>query len=318
MNDINPQLLSLFQNILSAAQQVLILYIIVAVGFFADRLSVFTEKTARASNDLLFYVITPCVIVNSFLNTQFTKESGTGFFIALACSFCAHFLGMLYGTPLFNKTEKENAPIYKFACVYGNLGYMALPIANSVLGAEGVFLCSGGVIALNTLAFTHGVWLMNKGEKVKFKLSSLILNPGVISVIVGLPLFLLSVKLPEVISAPIKYISDLNTPLAMIIFGTYLSKTDLKTIFKIKQQYIIAAIRLVAVPVTILIAATLLKLPPVLKVACIISASAPCANNTVMFSAKYGKDTALASKIVALNSFISVITMPIMIAIARI
>ena len=68
--------MSLFlQNMGTAAIQVFILYIIVAAGFTADKLRIFTEKTARASNDLLFYIVTPCVIINSFLTTSFSKDT---------------------------------------------------------------------------------------------------------------------------------------------------------------------------------------------------------------------------------------------------
>lgn len=305
-------------NMQTAANQVFILYIMVAVGFIADRLNVFTEKTARASNDLMFYIVTPCVIVNSFLNTQFTKESGKGFAVALGCSFVAHVVGIIFASPFFNKKGDGNSSVYKYAAIYGNVGYMVLPLANSVLGSTGVFLCSGAVVAFNTLAFTHGIWLMNKGQNVKFDMKSLVLNPGVISVIIGLPLFLLSVELPDLISEPIGYISNLNTPLAMLIFGTYISKTDLKTIFKIPQQYIILAIRLIAVPLVMLCLCKVFKLSQTLTTACMLSAAAPPANNTVMFSAKYGKDTGLASKIVAFNSFVSIITLPVMIAISQI
>ncbi|MBQ6898233.1 MAG: AEC family transporter, partial [Clostridia bacterium] len=71
-----------FQNCLIAAEQVVILYLIVAVGFIADKKKVFTEKTARAANDLLFYIITPCVIINSFLTTEFSAETSKGFLLA--------------------------------------------------------------------------------------------------------------------------------------------------------------------------------------------------------------------------------------------
>ncbi|MBQ8210650.1 MAG: AEC family transporter [Clostridia bacterium] len=305
------------QNMQTAAQQVFILYIMVATGFICDRIGVFTEKTARACNDLMFYIVTPCVIVGSFLNTEFTPETGKSFAIAVACSFTAHFVGILLATPFFNKKGDENNPIYKFAAIYGNVGYMALPLANAVLGAQGVFYCSSGVIALNSIGFTHGVWLMNKGKDVKFDLKKLILNPGVISVLIGLPLFLLSVELPDLINMPINYISNLNTPLAMLIFGTYISKTELKTIFKLPQQYIVLAIRLFAVPLIMLGVCKLLSLDSALTTACMISAAAPSANNTVMFSAKYNKDTGVASKIVAFNSFVSIITLPVMIALSQ-
>lgn len=305
------------QNMQTAAQQVFILYIIVAVGFVADRLGVFTERTARACNDLMFYIVTPCVIVGSFLSTEFTPETGKSFATALGCSFLAHFVGILLATPFFNKKGDENNPIYKFAAIYGNVGYMALPLANAVLGPIGVFYCSGGVIALNSIGFTHGIWLMNKGKDVKFDIKKLILNPGVISVLIGLPLFLFSVELPTLIGTPINFISQLNTPLAMLIFGTYISKTDLKTIFKIPQQYIVLTIRLIAVPLVMLCVCKILSLNEALTIACMISSAAPSANNTVMFSAKFNKDTGVASKVVAFNSFISIITLPIMIAISQ-
>ena len=307
------------QNMGTAAMQVFILYIIVAAGFTADKLRVFTEKTARASNDLLFYIVTPCVIINSFLTTNFSKATASGFAVAIFCSVIAHAAGIFLAAPLFNKKDDSNSAVFKFACVYGNLGYMALPLANAVLGETGVFYCSGGVIVFNTLAFTHGIWLMNKGKKeVKFKIKSLILNPGVISVAIGLPLFLFSVKLPSVIQQPISFIAGMNTPLAMLFFGTYLANTDLKIMFKVKEQYLIMLVRLIGVPVLIMGVSKILSLNETLTTACMISAAVPSANNTVMFSAKYGKDTALASKIVALNSFVSIITLPIMIALSQI
>ncbi len=305
------------QNMGTAGQQVFILYAIVAVGFAADKLRFFTESTARKSNDLLFYVITPCVIINSFCTTQFSKETAGGFALAAGISVLAHVVGILFASPLFNKT-KDNSSIFKYACIYGNVGYMALPLAQAVLGNEGVFYCSGAVIVFNTLCFTHGIWLMNKGnENIKFSVKSLFLNPGVISVAIGLPLFLFSVKLPVIIKTPIELISSMNTPLAMLIFGTYLANTDLKTMFKIKQQYIIMAVRLIAVPLVVLGICILLKVPEQLRIACMISASAPSAANTVMFAAKYNKDTKTASKVVALISFASIITLPLMIAIAQ-
>lgn len=310
-----------FQNCLIAAKQVIILYIIVAVGYVCDKVGVFTEKTARASNDLLFYIITPCVIINSFLTTEFTAETAKGLALAGACAALTHITGIVLSAPFFRKKEDKNAPIFKFACVYGNMGYMALPLAQAVLGSEGVFYCSAGVIMFQVFCFTHGVWVMNRGNggEAKFKPKNLILNPGVIAVIIGLPLFLLRLNMPEIITKPVSFIGSMNTPLAMLMLGTYMSNAGLKTIFKNKEQYLTAAVKIIAVPlvmfgllkVTGLVTGTLLT-------ACIIQSSAPSANNTVMFSAKYGRDTGVASKTVAFVSFASILTMPVMIALTQI
>ena len=87
-----------------------------------------------------------------------------------------------------------------------------------------MFFCSGVLIPFNIFAFTHGVRLISgkSTEKTGFKMKWLLLNPGVISVLIGLPLFLLNVTLPRILGEPVSYIASLNTPLAMLMFGTYL------------------------------------------------------------------------------------------------
>ena len=310
-----------FQNCIIAAQQVVILYLIVAVGFIADKKGVFTEKTARAANDLLFYIITPCVIINSFLTTEFNAETSKGFLLAAFGGALTHILGIILSIPFFRKPGNDNNAVFKFACIYGNMGYMALPLAEAVLGSEGVFYCSAGIIVFQVFTFTHGVWQMNRGKKggEKFNPKKLFLNPGVIAVCIGLPFFLLKVKMPEIILKPVSFIGSMNTPLAMLMLGTYMSNAGLKTIFKNKEQYLVALVKIIMVPVAFY---AIMKVTGLLSgalfTACMIQSSAPSANNTVMFAAKYGRDTGVASKTVAFVSFASILTMPVMIALTQV
>ncbi len=305
-----------WQNAGSTALQVGILFIMIAVGFIADKTKLYTESTARATTSLMFYIITPCVIVNSFIATEFSKASLRGFFIAFGISFLSHFIGMALSAPFFNKNTGTGV-IYKFGCVYGNVGYMALPLVNAVVGQKGVLYASSAIAAFNILCFCHGMALMNKGREFRLNVKTLLLNPGIIAVTAGLVLFLLSVKLPTVISEPIRFISSMNTPLAMIIMGTYIAHADLKTIFRIKEQYLVALIRLLLVPACIFGVLKIAGITGALATTCVISASAPTANNTVLFSAKYDRDTAVASKLVAFCTLLSVITMPLMTALTQ-
>ena len=308
-------------NCLIAVKQVVILYIIVAAGVVCDKTRVFTEKTARACNNLLFYLITPCVIINSFMTTEFTAESAKGLLLAAGCGALTNTAGILLSLPFFRNKNNPNNAVFKFASVYGNMGYMALPLANAVLGPEGVFYCSAGIMMFQVFCFTHGAWVMNRGNEgaAGFEAKRLFLNPGVIAVCIGLPLFLLRVKLPEVVTKPVSFVGSMNTPLAMLMLGTYMSNAGMKTVFKNKEQYLVAALKIVAVPLTVFAVLRLTGIiSGVLFTACIIQASAPSANNTVMFAAKYGKDTGVAAKTVSFVSFASVLTMPVMIALTQI
>lgn len=306
-------------NVATAAHQVAILYIIVAVGFICDKTKLYTEKAARLTNDLLFQIVTPAVIIQSFTAMDFNKDNLNHLLMSFLGGTIIHVVAIIISIPFFRKGEKDTLTIYKFGCVYGNVGYMVLPLAAAVLGDEGVFFCSGVLIPFNIFAFTHGIGLMKKRENGKsaFSIKSLIINPGVISVAIGLPLFILRIKLPEVIMQPVSHIASLNTPLAMIMFGTYLSQTDLKKMFVRKQAYSVAFLKLIAVPIICLLIFKLIGLKGTLLTALTISASAPTANNTVMFSTKYGRDNEAASQTIAIVSFISIITMPVMIALSQ-
>ncbi len=303
-------------NMATAAQQVLILYLIVAVGFVADRLHIYKESTAKLSNDLLFYIITPSVIIQSFMNMEFDVKTASSLGIAFLCMTATLTVGMLIAIPFFNKND--NKAVLKYAVNYGNMGYMALPLCQAMLGNEGVFYCSAGVVAFNILCFTHGIWLMTKSEgKSSFDFKRLILNPGVISVLIGLPLFVFGIKLPGVVQSAIGHVANLNTPVAMIFFGTYIANTNLKEMFKLRENYFVAFLKLIVLPCIMLGVFKLVGISGTLLTACIISASVPSANNTVMFSAKYDKNTGVASQVVAFNSAISVLTIPIMIALSK-
>lgn len=302
-----------FENVKTAAQQVGILYIMVLAGVICDKIGIFTEKTGKACTDLLFYLITPAVIVNSFLTQEFTKESGTKLLIALGCGFILHFIAIGINTPLFSRGNKDENCVYKYGSIYGNVGYMTLPLTQAILGSEGVFYCSAVVMAFNVVSFTHGTFMMDKKAE-KFQAKLLIVNPGVVAVLIGLPFFLLNADLPVLITKPVDYVASIQTPLAMLVFGTFLANTKLGDIFRNKKIFLVVLSKLIVLPAIMFCVYRLFGLTGNLLIAMTISSCAPSANNTVMFSAKYGKDTGLAAQVVATCSFISIITIPLIIA----
>ena len=300
---------------LTAATQVAILYIIVLVGFICSKVGIYTPETAKKTTDLLFYVITVSVILKSFNEMNFSKENAKSFLIALACNFLTMFIAMFIASFVFRKKDELNA-IFKYASIYGNAAYMAVPLTQAILGSQGVFYASTGIIAFNVLVFIHGVKIMTKDE-YKFGFKKIILNPGVIGTVLGLPLFLFGLSLPNIISTPLGYIAGVNTPLAMTIFGTYLASSDLKSIFKEKRIYLVALLRLILIPVLVLGLYRLFGIKGALLTSLCITAAVPSANNTIMFAAKYDRDTAVASKTVAMINIISIFTLPVIIALSQ-
>jgi predicted permease len=303
-------------NLITAATNVGVLYIIVAVGYICDKVGIYTEETAKKTVNFLLYFVASCTLINSFIKIEATPDTVGKFFTAFAMSVATHTIAILINTLTFRNKENEKNAVYKFASIYGNVAFMALPLAQAVLGDEGVLYCAGGAVVFNLFTFTHGVRLMGKAG-TKLSLKKLIINPGVIATVIGLPIFLTGIEIPYIIGRPVEMLADLNTPVAMLVFGTYLSRTDLKTMLSDKKIYAVALMKLIVLPLICMGVYYLFGLRGTLLTAVIITASVPSANNTFMFSSVYGRDTAVASKTVALVSFLSILTMPVIIAITQ-
>ncbi len=303
------------QNMLTAFTQVSILMILAAVGFCAHKGNLFTEKTARACNGLLFYIVTPSVICHSFIKLERSEETLSLLGWALLGGFLFHFAGVIVTRFLFNRSPA--AAVYKYASMYGNMGYMGIPLSQAVLGSTGVFICSVMVFIFNMFCFTHGAAIMDRGKNGGINLKKMLVNPGTIGLAMGLPIFLLDISLPSVIYQPLTHLANLNTPIAMLMLGTYLAATKLGQIFTIKENYLVALIKLILLPAATIGTAFLIGVRGDLLVGFALMSCVPTASNTVMFAAQFEQDTGRAGMTIALNNLVSVFTMPIWIALAQ-
>ncbi len=323
-----------WNNLLGVAKLVAILYLMVAVGFLADKIGKFTHKAAKLATGLLFYIVTPCVIVNSFI-ANFSGGSSVSlkeFGLALFFFAVTYAIAIPLSKLLFRKTPIEARVIYRHAVVYGNCGYIGLPLVQAVVGEKGVFYTAIAITVFNIITFTQGVYQMHEGEdgKANIHLSKVLINPGTLGLILGIPVLLLILVFHidltepawEIITKPIAYIGSMNTPLAMLCLGTYLANTDIKNTFKDKNNYIVAFFRLIIIPLSLFAIILLVNrfvsaVPAVVAVSLMVSACPPSANNTVLFAANFNKDVGLASTTVASSTFLSIITMPVILALVQ-
>ena len=305
------------QNLYTVFIQVVILYLIAAVGFAADKTKIFVQKDAKRLVDLLFNMILPIAVINSFLSMERTKEHIRLLFWAFFLALLTHIIAIGISSLTFRKRDKKESGIYHYAITFSNAAFFALPLAQSVVGNEGVFYGSCYIAIFNVFAFTYGINQIS-GGKAKINAKKLILNPGSISVIIGLPLFLLGVHLPDFLSDTMGRIAACNSPMAMIVFGTFLANCNFKNIFLKKEIYLVSFLRLVLIPCLMLFVFKLLGAGGNMLTALVISTSAPVATNTAMYSAKYDNDTALSAEIVGQTSILSILTMPVIVAFAGI
>ena len=294
---------------LTVLEKVFVLFLMIAAGYACGKLKIVTDDGAKNMSSVLFYIVTPCVIISSLQNT-IGQVSIRNLTMSGLLSIPLFLLFILLSRAFFRGETQERKKVFRFGMVYSNCGFIGLPLAQALLGNAGVAYASMFIAIYNLFVWTHGISVMGGKEK-KFEIRRAVLNPGIIGLVIGFTLFALSLRMPPVLLEPISCFSDLNTPLAMIVIGVYVSEVPLRSMFQDKTLYLLSFLRLLAVPAACLLILMPLHPDRTLLTSILILCAAPTGANTVMFAAQFGGDTNLSSRAVALTTIFSLVTMPI-------
>lgn len=302
------------ENFMMVSQQVVILFILIGVGFLCGKVKLLNKNAVVKMTNIVLYIVTPCVMINAF-QREFDYTMLLNLGITALCSTAIMIGSIIISELVFKDKDKARNKVLKFGTIFSNCGFMSLPLEAAILGQDGVFYGSVFVAVFNVILWTYGLFSMS-GNKQELSAKKLIQNPGILGVVAGLILFLLSFTLPEVIATPVEYLAQLNTPLPMIIIGFYLAKTNLKSVFSDKWAYVSMSLRLIVIPVAALGIMYACGVRSDILVACTIASAAPVAATTTMFATKFKADVELSVGIVSATTLVSIVTMPLIISIA--
>ncbi len=302
----------MLENILTVGNQVLILFILIAVGFVCRKRNIFSDSAVAGLTNFVLYIVTPCVIINSYLR-EYNPEMLSGLLITVIAAFISFAVNILIAHFTLHDKDEKSEKVIRFASVFSNCGYMSIPLQNAVLGSDGVFFGATYIAVFNIVLWTYGVLLMS-GDKNNISVKKFLINPGIIGTALGLIVFFSPVKLPYVIAEPVSYLAALNTPVPMMIIGYYLAGSS----FRIKgaSVYLSMFLKLIVFPLLMLLGLYLAGIRGVVLASSVTSVAAPVAAATTMFSEKFGGNTPLSASMVSVSTLLSIITMPVIIGIS--
>ena len=297
-------------QLLLIIEQIVIMMALMAVGYVIYKIRMIDDYTTKQLSSLILYVVVPCIMLVSFTQ-EYSYDKFIGFFIALIASFVIIFIGIFAGRIILGK----DTGLEQYACGFSNAGIIGIPLVSSVLGTDYVFYVSAFFAAFFITTWTYGEYLIEGPGHVNLK--KVITNPVVISTVVGIGLFVFNVKLPDILKSACNSIGGLNTPLGMMMLGTYIAKEDLGKMFKNKMCYLVSLIRLIIVPLICLFILKFVYVPfEQIKMVLLICACSPCAATLAMFSQMCGKDYSYGARMVSLSTLFSPVTMVFILSLA--
>ncbi|MFV0433036.1 MAG: AEC family transporter [Leucobacter sp.] len=221
------------------------------------------------------------------------------------------------------------------AATYGNVGYLGVPIAMSVIGPSAALAAALGQL-LHNLLFMVGYPLLKsisdsgsapQGSTFARLLEvlwlvlkrSVLLNPVVLGVAAGVLVNVLSVELPEALDSSITMLGQAAVPTAMFAVGL-----SIKPAFEGMRSgsvpfgavLVASTVKLAVLPLTTLLALMLfgsdLADPWILTA--VIMAAMPVSSTANILVHQYDGDTRLSSATTLFTSIAAIITVPAMIA----
>lgn len=293
----------------SVANQVIVLFLIMVVGFFARKKEYINPSVNRSLSELLINITLPSMIIASF-NFKFSKDMLNVGMSLFLISTVIHLSLLILGKYLYKKFNENEMKVLWFITLFSNCGFMGYPVVESIYGKIGLFYAALFNIPFNILMWTAGVFIFSGKGDIKSAKKAL-LNPGIVSVFMGLFIFLFSIKLPIPIQKTLELVGSMTTPLSMIIIGSTLADSKIASIFESKSIYFGTIVRLILIPVITFVVLKFIGLKDFYLSIPVIITSMPAAANTVIMAEKFGGDAEFASKIVFITTVLSAITIPL-------
>ena len=280
---------------------VIVLFIIMLIGVLLGKMKVINSESRSTISFLIINVSMPMLIVSSS-NLEFNEQTKNESMWLIIMSVAAFFFSILLAQLIFKKA------VPRCATVFSNAGYMGLPVLNSILGPKGLFLGAIFQMVFHLFTWTYGISLFTKSNKFKDSLKKMI-NPSLIAVAIAIVLMFTGWKIPDTIQTVLKMMGELTTPLSMLLIGATLAQVSLKEVIKLKQIYVVTALRLLIIPAFVLLFLLFPSIPKISVYVVFVINAMPSAAITGILAMKYNNDEKLASSIVAFSTLISIITL---------
>ncbi len=304
-------------------KQMIMIVFLIGIGFYAYRRKLINDTASRGISALIVNVTNPCLMAYSMLSSE-VRISGRTLYEGIL-SVIITYAFLLIVAWLLNiifKVEDKEKYCYWMLCVFGNTGFIGIPLTSAVLGVDSlVFVCFHNLLyclllytvaarKIENAAAAEGT--IDGSEKKKGFMSLVVLvNVGTVSAVAALVIYLNGLELPDVIMTTMDYAGRATTFLSMVIVGVAVSKMSPKKVLKNVRLIGFSLVRLIVIPViAIFILKAFIKDDLIICTAALMLA-VPAGNMPYIMANRHKLPAETISDGIVLTTLLSVITIPI-------
>lgn len=313
-------------------QQMVIIFILIGVGIVLFRRGMLTENGSKQLSGLIINVTNPALLICSALDDG-PKASLRELGIALAAyaAVFAILIAVGFLLPCLLRVPKNLHYAYQMLTIFGNVGFIGIPLASAVLGSQSLIFVSIFNLLFNLLIYTLGISLLQRasggrtqedaaisadGGPQKTTPSSAsgrmqkLVNAGTISAALTVILYLGDFPVPVIISSALSYTGRATTLLSMLVLGVSMAQIAPKEIFSHPKLYLFTLIRQIFVPIGCVLLMRGFIDDKLILNTMLLMAAVPAANMPLMLAKQLDMETDAISQGIILTTVLSLVTVP--------
>ena len=294
------------------------LFLLIGVGYASVWGGLLPLSSTGVLTSLLLKITLPATIFTSMLR-PFDPEFARDALIVVVIGTVLFFLyaAVSAGLARVFRVKEGRRGVWALCTTFSNNGFMGFPVAYALFGDEGLALAVMLGIPFNLLMYSLGAGQVSRdrraeGEKTQLSLKQILFSAINGALLLGLLFYAAQIPVPEVIVSPLEHLSNITTPLSMLITGMTLAGGPLSSLFRDRDALTCVVTRLVLLP--LLTWALLLPLPipnPLITCVMLMIMSMPSAAVSTALTERYGGDRELAARSVCLSSLLCMVTLPL-------
>jgi malonate transporter and related proteins len=294
------------------AELILPVFAVIVTGWIAG----YSGYLSRSSSDALIHfaynIAMPALLIvtiaqepgRSLINWRFLVAFGGG---SLVC-----FLLVFGVMSVVGARSVASRTMYGMAASMTNTGFVALPILQAVYGQRAVLPAAIATVFVAVVMFPIAVILLEAekhgadGSRGAPMLTAkhVVLNPLVISTVIGMALSLLGVRMPGPIHNYFGILADALTPCALFAIGLGLSLDGLRA--NMAQASLLSVVKLAVMPLVVYGLCALLQLDPLYTIAAVICAAVPTAKTVYILAGEPHCEEMMVASTVSMTTLVSI------------
>lgn len=285
-----------------------IMFAMIILGYIAKPKK---ESLEDISKLVIDYGI-PALIFSAFVlefNRNLILSMSTVFLFAIGSVVIGY--GVSYLASKISMLEKEKMPEFLLASVYGNTGFIGIPVCLAVFGREGALFAAVFDFGMTFLVFSIGLFFIlgNKSRNILEAFRNLI-NPPIIAFFLGLIFAINNISIPSLVMSGIEMLGAMTSPLAMIFVGGMLSQME-KTQIPIKAMASLVLTRLILIPLAMIVFIKLLEIKGVVAGVILLEIATPTMVAAPLLYQRYVGNASFSTSAVFITTMLCIITIPL-------